>query len=173
MATLDTDAIRAQATKRLGRLSDGPLTFGVLHEGMVVDEGGKPHRLARSEPCLFLGPPARSKLLIAAAILDPSDLAPDPVRAFVTVPIGSFGGVWPSGLEDAVSRFPAAVERERPELLALVAGTAVHPLGEKTTRLTRPFPAVLVGRERGARGRRAIVLVRGTKRLSPGYLDAE
>src|SRR5581483_9499557 len=112
MSVLDPRAIRAAASEKLGPLVDAPATWGVLPEGIVVETADRAkHRLARSEPCLFLGPPRRSKLLIA----------------FVNV--AELAGLWPVGLEDAVARFPAgSVTRERPEVLALPAGTIVWRL---------------------------------------------
>jgi len=180
MSVLDPRAIRAAASEKLGPLVDAPATWGVLPEGIVVETADRAkHRLARSEPCLFLGPPRRSKLLIACAILDPSEIAEEPVRLFAFVNVAELAGLWPVGLEDAVARFPAgSVTRERPEVLALPAGTIVWRLGEvdpekKTpvaTALPRALAAVAVGRET-ATGRRAVVLVRAVKALDAAYFE--
>jgi hypothetical protein len=175
MAVVDPSQIRAAAERLLGPLAPGPGTFGILPEGLVYETPERAiRRLVRSEPCLFLGPPARSKLLMVAAILERSEAADGAVREFASINVTELGGVWPIGLEDAFTRFPAKeVEPARPELLALAAGTVICRLGEtKTAVLSHATPAVAVGRERGGRARRALILVRGTRTHEPAYLES-
>jgi hypothetical protein len=118
-------------------------------------------RLVRSEPTLFLGPPQRSKLVIVCAILDAAEDAEKPVREFVTVNVRDFLGVWPMGLQDAVTRFPRGVRSCPPRLAALAKDTIVSKLTKgKPVTLEVATPAYVVG-EKG--GRRAAVLVRGSK----------
>jgi len=174
MGVVDPGKICAKAEQELGPLVEGPATWGVLPEGAQIElKDRSKQRLARSEPCLFLGPPRRSKLVLAVAILDPSELALDPVRLYATISIAELAGLWMSGLEDAVSRFPpGSVARDRPELLVLREGSLVWRLGEKgATGLPRFMPAIAIGREVAPPARRAIVLVRATRQLDPAYFQ--
>lgn len=178
MPAVDPKKIRLVAEGIVGPLAAGPATFGVLPEGLSYETPDRQvRRLLRSEPCLFLGPPARSKLLLVAAILDRSERADDPVREIAVVSVADLAGTWPTGLEDATTRFPAKdVELGRPEIIALEKGTVVFRLSEEKgaaegSPLPHATPAIAVGRERGGRKRRAVVLVRGTRTLEPAYYD--
>lgn len=182
MGLLDPSVIRAAAQDKLGPLVDGPATWGVLPEGVTVETAERQKvLLTRSEPCLFLGPPRRSKLVLAVAILDPSEIAEDPVRLYAMVNVADLAGLWAVGLEDAVSRFPKAwVKRERPEVLVLPMGTVIWTFAQEKkegtfketgTGLSRAMAAISIGREAKTPGRRAIVLVRAIKALEPAYYD--